>query len=221
MFCVARKKSHGGRRSSSPRYKITGRSGGDKYDFFGYKDTCQGDSGGPIWASDPETGVSTVVGVVSRGAGCGGRDLPGIATRIKEEVEWIRSMLGGWDAKVDNGEQDKVDSVVVFVCNFAVVLFYYYKFINIEFVAVVVVVVAAAAVVVVVIAESSAKKIYNNRDINSEQHKHFLQIHHFQSSDEGLVKHSVISPDHGEGHHVWSSGGDKTKSSSTTRSTIT
>ncbi len=54
----------------------------------------QGDSGGPLWTTDPATGIATVVGVVSRGAGCGGKDLPGIVTRIKAEADWIRSMLG-------------------------------------------------------------------------------------------------------------------------------
>ena len=67
--------------SSEKGYKMIGQSGGEPYDFIGFKDTCRGDSGGPIWWID-ENERAFLVATVSRGSHCAGKDRPGIATRF-------------------------------------------------------------------------------------------------------------------------------------------
>lgn len=44
------------------------------------KDSCQGDSGGPLQIFPPRSVLSTIVGIVSIGVGCG-TELPSIYTR--------------------------------------------------------------------------------------------------------------------------------------------
>jgi len=58
------------------------------------QDSCQGDSGGPIWREDNGE-TATLLGVISRGAECGEKDQPGIAARVKTNLEWIYEQIGG------------------------------------------------------------------------------------------------------------------------------
>ncbi|XP_059094040.1 uncharacterized protein LOC131889060 isoform X2 [Tigriopus californicus] len=69
-------------------YQLKRKSGGQKYHFYGYKDSCGGDSGGPIWTNIE--GHAVLLALVSRGQDCGLRNKPGIGTRIKMFLDWIR-----------------------------------------------------------------------------------------------------------------------------------
>lgn len=53
-------------------------------------DACQGDSGGPVFTSETQTGVHTIVGVVSFGISCG-THLPSVYTRVASYNDWIES----------------------------------------------------------------------------------------------------------------------------------
>ncbi|XP_033752445.1 deleted in malignant brain tumors 1 protein-like isoform X2 [Pecten maximus] len=55
-------------------------------------DTCQGDSGGPL-VCEESTGVYTLYGATSWGAGCGEANAPGVYTHIKNFLPWIRDKL--------------------------------------------------------------------------------------------------------------------------------
>ncbi|XP_069125491.1 LOW QUALITY PROTEIN: uncharacterized protein [Argopecten irradians] len=55
-------------------------------------DTCQGDSGGPL-VCEETTGVYTLYGATSWGAGCGQANAPGVYTHIKHFLPWIRDKL--------------------------------------------------------------------------------------------------------------------------------
>lgn len=52
------------------------------------RDTCQGDSGGPLTRYDPARG-RVLAGLVSWGAGCAMKGVPGIYTRVSEYRGWI------------------------------------------------------------------------------------------------------------------------------------
>lgn len=54
-------------------------------------DACVGDSGGPIFTYD-ESGVSTVIGVVSFGISCGS-NLPSVYTRAASYIDWIEGVV--------------------------------------------------------------------------------------------------------------------------------
>lgn len=56
-----------------------------------HKDACQGDSGGPIFLYH-ESGVSTIVGIVSFGISCAS-SLPAVYTRIASYTDWIENMI--------------------------------------------------------------------------------------------------------------------------------
>lgn len=66
-------------------------AGGD-----GEHDACVGDSGGPLLVSGGTVGW-TEVGVVSWGAGCAVRGVPGVYTRLSDEQinDFVRSTIGG------------------------------------------------------------------------------------------------------------------------------
>ena len=55
----------------------------------GGRDACQGDSGGPLMTRDPDTGLWSLIGVVSAGYSCAKPGQPGIYHRISESVGWI------------------------------------------------------------------------------------------------------------------------------------
>lgn len=55
------------------------------------RDSCQGDSGGPLMRIIPGSGDLWIAeGIVSFGARCGTKDVPGIYTRVVEYMDWIR-----------------------------------------------------------------------------------------------------------------------------------
>jgi MYXO-CTERM domain-containing protein len=61
----------------------------------GGKDACQGDSGGPLVVTDPKTGATKLVGVVSWGNGCAEADYPGMYARVSSFNGFIDANLGG------------------------------------------------------------------------------------------------------------------------------
>ncbi|XP_054709106.1 trypsin-1-like [Uloborus diversus] len=54
----------------------------------GGKDSCQGDSGGPF-VQRSESGVSTLIGIVSWGKGCAQPNNPGVYTETAHFMDWI------------------------------------------------------------------------------------------------------------------------------------
>jgi hypothetical protein len=56
-----------------------------------FQDTCQGDSGGPLFFM--RGGRPVLVGVVSFGAGCGNRGIPGMYAAVHSHLAWIMSMV--------------------------------------------------------------------------------------------------------------------------------
>ena len=55
------------------------------------KDSCKGDSGGPLIAVAPDDGgLFYIEGIVSFGRKpCGGKNAPGVYTRVSKYLEWI------------------------------------------------------------------------------------------------------------------------------------
>ncbi|GBL87533.1 U21-ctenitoxin-Pn1a [Araneus ventricosus] len=56
------------------------------------RDSCQNDSGGPLLQTD-KNGITTLIGIVSHGAGCGEKFYPGVYTKISMYQEWMTSMM--------------------------------------------------------------------------------------------------------------------------------
>ena len=50
--------------------------------------------------SDPNTNVSTIVGIVSAGIGCALPKLPGLYTRVGSYMPWIEQMVLMYDASI-------------------------------------------------------------------------------------------------------------------------
>ena len=64
--------------------------------FYSGDGACQGDSGSSLWKwINDENGRThpVLLGIVSRGFGCSRYNEPGIYTRVKEYVFWIRSVI--------------------------------------------------------------------------------------------------------------------------------
>ncbi|GFY73464.1 u21-ctenitoxin-Pn1a [Trichonephila inaurata madagascariensis] len=56
------------------------------------RDSCQNDSGGPLLQTD-SNGVTTLIGIVSHGAGCGLKYYPGVYTKISMYHDWMASKM--------------------------------------------------------------------------------------------------------------------------------
>ena len=62
--------------------------------YSGNKDACGGDSGGPLQCHAPNGGWR-LIGVVSFGDMCGMAKKPGIYTRVRAVLDWIKSHFEG------------------------------------------------------------------------------------------------------------------------------
>lgn len=58
----------------------------------GGQDTCRGDSGGPLVLRTAD-GAAVLVGVTSRGRGCGRAQTPGISTRVTAVQDWLAPLV--------------------------------------------------------------------------------------------------------------------------------
>lgn len=59
------------------------------------KDACEGDGGAGLYCSEPETGLTKVLGLVSWGVGCGQVGVPGVYTNLAALQPWIESVIAG------------------------------------------------------------------------------------------------------------------------------
>merc|ERR1719341_2649850 len=79
-------------------------AGGD-----GAKDACKGDSGGPLVIKD-SYGNPWLEGVVSFGIGCGKVNRPGVFTRVKCFVPWIKAVQQKIDQNQDQDQDQDQDN---------------------------------------------------------------------------------------------------------------
>ena len=99
--------------NSTPRQKSLGVSSDYQFNWFiGGADTCQGDSGGPIWRNIKVTSLvgenkkvisntpqvkdkvrATLLGVVSRGAGCAQFNSPAVYGSVSRAFKWIKETI--------------------------------------------------------------------------------------------------------------------------------
>jgi len=57
------------------------------------KDACEGDGGSGLYCTDPNSGLSRVVGLVSWGIGCGQGGVPGVYTSLAALAPWLESVV--------------------------------------------------------------------------------------------------------------------------------
>jgi secreted trypsin-like serine protease len=59
---------------------------------LGGTDSCKGDSGGPLWrwVGNRSKKRAFLIGIVSRGWGCGRQGSPGVYTKISAYASWIK-----------------------------------------------------------------------------------------------------------------------------------
>ncbi|CAG0923584.1 unnamed protein product [Notodromas monacha] len=62
-------------------------------DQEGGSDACQGDSGGPMNMLDEDTCTYDIVGIVSKGVGCGSRIFPGLYSDVYYHLSWIERIV--------------------------------------------------------------------------------------------------------------------------------
>ena len=75
----------------------------------GGKDSCQGDSGGPLVHSSG--GIYSLVGIVSKGFGCGLKDFPGLYAPLRDPqtLKWIQeTAFQNFGFQTPNQEESKV-----------------------------------------------------------------------------------------------------------------
>ncbi len=77
----------------------------------GGQDSCTGDSGGPLLVA--RDNVYVIAGIISFGAGCARRGVPGVYTRVEAYTDWIKSITTG---TLEVGEQlvgEPADNTVI------------------------------------------------------------------------------------------------------------
>ena len=66
----------------------------------GGADSCTGDSGGPLYCRNG--GEEVLVGITSKGNGCGKAGRPGIYSNVSKVISWIQEHTQGKGAPQNN-----------------------------------------------------------------------------------------------------------------------